>query len=86
MLPTKFWFIWSSGFRGEDFKKIGQSETRIVSGGHVEPKLRRKHIWQVLNKIAYFVQIRYQTWPPQTILLSDWLISKNLLLLNRLPK
>ena len=20
MLPTKFWFIWSSGFRGEDFK------------------------------------------------------------------
>ena len=21
MLPTKFWFIWLSGFRGEDFKK-----------------------------------------------------------------
>jgi hypothetical protein len=21
MLPTKVWFIWSSGFRGEDFKK-----------------------------------------------------------------
>jgi hypothetical protein len=21
MLPTKFRFIWSSGFRGEDFKK-----------------------------------------------------------------
>jgi hypothetical protein len=20
MLPTKFWFIWPSGFRGEDFK------------------------------------------------------------------
>jgi hypothetical protein len=85
MLPTKFRFIWSSGFRGEDFKKsanqkqelsvvamfvngsgqinlyrgpsidasyqisvhlakrfqrrrfkkIGQSETRIVCGGHV---------------------------------------------------
>jgi hypothetical protein len=29
MLPTKFRFIWLSGFRGEDFKKIGQSETRI---------------------------------------------------------
>jgi hypothetical protein len=27
-------------------------------------------------KIAYFVPIRYQTWPPQTILVSDWLISK----------
>jgi hypothetical protein len=21
MLPTKFWFIWPSGFRGEDFLK-----------------------------------------------------------------
>jgi hypothetical protein len=24
-----------SGFRGEDLKKIGQSETRIACGGHV---------------------------------------------------
>jgi hypothetical protein len=35
MLPTKFRFIWPSGFRGEDFKKIGQLETRIACGGHV---------------------------------------------------
>jgi hypothetical protein len=48
MLPTKFRFIWQSGFRGEDFleinqsetrtrrfKKIGQLETRIAYGGHV---------------------------------------------------
>jgi hypothetical protein len=34
MLPTKFWFIWPSGFR-EDFLEINQSETRIVCGGHV---------------------------------------------------
>jgi hypothetical protein len=27
-------------------------------------------------KIAYLVPIRLQTWPPQTILVSDWLISK----------
>jgi hypothetical protein len=27
-------------------------------------------------KIAYFVPIRSQTWPPQAILVSDWLISK----------
>jgi hypothetical protein len=27
-------------------------------------------------KIAHFVGIRYQTWPPQTILVSDWSISK----------
>ena len=27
-------------------------------------------------KIAYFVPIHYQTWLPQAILVSDWLISK----------
>jgi hypothetical protein len=26
-------------------------------------------------KIAHFVPIRWETWPPQTILVSDWLIS-----------
>jgi hypothetical protein len=30
MLPTKFRFIWPSGFRGEDFLEINQSETRIA--------------------------------------------------------
>jgi hypothetical protein len=29
-------------------------------------------------KIAHFVLIRFQTWPPQTILVSDWLISKKI--------
>jgi hypothetical protein len=28
-------FTFHSGFRGEDFLKIGQSETRISCGGHV---------------------------------------------------
>jgi hypothetical protein len=27
-------------------------------------------------KIAHFVAIRKQTWPPQAILVSDWMISK----------
>jgi hypothetical protein len=35
MLPTKFWFIWQSGFKGEDLKKIGQSKTEIACDGHV---------------------------------------------------
>ena len=35
MLPTKFRSIWPSGFRGEDFLEINQSETRIACGGHV---------------------------------------------------
>jgi hypothetical protein len=30
MHPTKFRFIWPSGFRGEDFLEINQSETIIV--------------------------------------------------------
>jgi hypothetical protein len=35
MLPTKFRFIWPSGFRGEDFLEINQSETRMACGIHV---------------------------------------------------
>ena len=35
MLPTKFQFIWESGFRGEDFLEIDQSKTRMACGDHV---------------------------------------------------
>jgi hypothetical protein len=35
MLPTKFRFIWPSGYGGEDSLEINQSETRIACGGHV---------------------------------------------------
>ena len=35
MLPAKFGSIWPSGFRGEDFWKLSQSELRIAYGGHV---------------------------------------------------
>jgi hypothetical protein len=35
MLPTRFRFIWQSGFRGDNFFKINQSETIIAYGGHV---------------------------------------------------
>jgi hypothetical protein len=31
MLPTKFPFIWESGFRGEEFLEINQSEKRKAS-------------------------------------------------------
>jgi hypothetical protein len=33
MFPTKFRFIWPSGFR-DNFLEINQSETRIACGGH----------------------------------------------------
>jgi hypothetical protein len=35
MFPTKFRFIWLSGFRGEDFLEIDQSEIGIACGGNV---------------------------------------------------
>jgi hypothetical protein len=36
VLPTKFQFIWESGFREEeDFLEINQSKTRMACGGHV---------------------------------------------------
>jgi hypothetical protein len=34
-LTTKLWFIWPSGFRGEDFFDIDQSEVRIAGGSLV---------------------------------------------------
>ena len=35
MPSTKFQFIWESGFRGEDFLEINQSETIMACGVHV---------------------------------------------------
>jgi hypothetical protein len=35
MISTKFQFIWESGFRGEDFLVITQSEKRMACDGHV---------------------------------------------------
>jgi hypothetical protein len=35
MLSTNFQFIWESGFRGEEFLEINQSETSIACGGYV---------------------------------------------------
>jgi hypothetical protein len=42
MLLTKFRFIWPSGFRGDDFLEINQSETTIACGGHVCKRIGTK--------------------------------------------
>jgi hypothetical protein len=39
---SKFQFIWQSGFKGEDFLEINQSETRIACGGHVSYRIGTK--------------------------------------------
>jgi hypothetical protein len=48
MLPTKFWFIWQSGFREEHFSEINQSEMRIACGDHV--------CWRIGTKLAIFIE------------------------------
>jgi hypothetical protein len=40
--PSNFRFNWPSGFRGEDFLEINQSETRILCGGHVCKRIGTK--------------------------------------------
>ena len=42
MRPTKFRFVWPSGFRGKYFLEINQSETRIACGGHVSNRIGTK--------------------------------------------
>jgi hypothetical protein len=42
MLSTKFQLIPESGFRGEDFLEINQSETRMACGGHVCERIGTK--------------------------------------------
>jgi hypothetical protein len=39
-----------------------------------------------LIKIAHFIPICLQTWPPQAILVSDWFFSKKLLHCSKLVK
>jgi hypothetical protein len=85
------------GFRGEDFLEINQSEAKIACGGHVcfygsqldeqflYSRINRNFVGSILGrtsiKIAHLVAIRKQTWPPQAILVSAWLISKKCSLL-----
>jgi hypothetical protein len=44
MLPTKFAFIWPSGFRGEDFKKSAyQKQELTVAAMFVNGSGRNQH-------------------------------------------
>jgi hypothetical protein len=63
MLSTKFQFIWSCGFRGEDFLEINQSETRIACGGHVFQRIETK--WAIfIEDIPRMLPTKFRfIWP-----------------------
>ena len=46
MLPTKFRFIWPSGFRGEDFLEINQKQELPVAAMFVNQSGQNKHSLQ----------------------------------------
>jgi hypothetical protein len=63
MLPTKFQFIWPSGYRGEDFLEINQSEIRIACGGHVCKRIRTK--WAIfIEDLPWMLPTKFRfIWP-----------------------
>ena len=56
----------ASGFKSSPLKLLGQMNLNLVGSIYGNSSVM----------IAHFVLIHYQTWPPQTILVFDWLISK----------
>jgi hypothetical protein len=52
--------------KSSSLKPLGQMNRNMVGNIYGRPSI----------KIVHFVLIRYQTWPAQAILISDWSISK----------
>ena len=59
---------------------ISKKSSPLKPPGQMNQNLVGSILGRSSVKIAHLVPIRYQTWLPQVILVSDWLISKNLLL------
>ena len=77
MITTGNSCFWMANFLKSSPKSLGQMNRNLVGSIY-----GRSYI-----KIAHFIPIRLQTWPPQEILLSDWFISKkNLLHCGKLLK
>ena len=55
---------------------ISKKSSFLKPLGQMNRKLVRSIYGTSSIKSAHFVSLRYQTWPPQTIVVSDWLISK----------
>jgi hypothetical protein len=65
---------------------ISKKSSPLKMLGQMNRILVRRILGRSSIKIANLVPIHQQTWPPQAILVSDWSISKNLLLCNCLAK
>jgi hypothetical protein len=82
----QFQFIWTSGFRRQVFFRYRPIRNKNFLSSPLKSigQMNRNLVGSIFGKsslqIAHFVRIRSQTWPPQAILVSDWSISKNLLL------
>jgi hypothetical protein len=61
--------------KSSSLKPLGQMNRNLVGSIYGRSSI----------KIAHFVPIRYQTWPPQTVLVSDWLISKKIFSVTAWP-
>jgi hypothetical protein len=57
---------WLTSKKSSPLKPLGQMNRNLVGSIYIMSSI----------KIAHFVPIRQQTWLPQAILVSDWLISK----------
>ena len=58
--------FWLADFlKSSPLKPLGQMNRNLVESSYGRSSI----------KIAHFVPIRLQTWPPQAIIVSDWLIS-----------
>ena len=76
MAATGNYCFWLADFWKSSPKPLGQMNRNLVGSIYGRSSV----------KIANFIPIHLQTWPPQPILVSDWPIFKNLLLRNRLTK
>jgi hypothetical protein len=72
---SQFWFL-IGRFLKTSLKSLGQMNRNLVGSIYGRSSIT----------IAHFILIHLQTWPSQAILVSDWSISKNLLLWNCFAK
>jgi hypothetical protein len=79
MLPTKLRFIWPNSFRGEDFKKsANQEQESSVAAMFVNGSGQNEQYLQGTFHRCFLPS--FNSFGQAVVLVSDWSISKNLLL------